>query len=394
VATYSGFGSGSAAFLGSTSFPLTVIFTQAACSELSGCNLSGLNLSNANLIEADLLSANLSGANLSGADLNAADLFFANLTGANLTGAYLPNAYLDAANLTGANLTGANLGADHLIEANVTGTLLVPADQTVTATNSAGAVVTWSTPPSLPGATPGTCTPPSGSTFPVGTTTVTCQVVSDYDDVATGTFTVTVSAPVQTTTSLESSANPSVVGQAVTYSATVSPTPPGGTVAFTDNGSPIAGCTTVSISAARASCSATPTTAGAHNVVATYSGLENFVGSTSPTLTQVVTAPQPPPQIPCKKLAGCNLSGLNLSNANLASADLQGANLMATNLSGTNLSGANLQGTNLMGTNLSGADLSGAILKGANLNNARWANTTCPDGTNSDNDGGTCVGHT
>jgi hypothetical protein len=184
-----------------------------------------------------------------------------------------------------------------------------------------------------------------------------------------------------------------VVGQPVTYTATVSPTPTGGTVAFTDNGLPIAGCTAVSVSGASASCEDTPGTTGANNIVATYSGSGNFLGSASPILTQVVTAPPPPPQIPCKKLAGCNLSGLNLSNANLVGGDLQGANLLQANLSGADLSGANLQSDNLMEANLSGANLSGANLKGTNLDNVTWGNTTCPDGTNSDNDGGTCVGN-
>jgi uncharacterized protein YjbI with pentapeptide repeats len=120
-----------------------------------------------------------------------------------------------------------------------------------------------------------------------------------------------------------------------------------------------------------------------------------------------------PPPIPCKKLAGCNLSGLNLSNADLAGDDLQGDNLKGTDLSGADLSGANLKGSNLMranlsgadlsganlqsdnliGANLSGADLSGVNLRGTNLKNVTWADTTCPDGTNSNNDGGTCVGH-
>jgi uncharacterized protein YjbI with pentapeptide repeats len=48
---------------------------------------------------------------------------------------------------------------------------------------------------------------------------------------------------------------------------------------------------------------------------------------------------------------------------------------------------------------LAGADLSGANLKGATvtggfaLTGAIYSNTSCPDGSNSDSDGGTCVGH-
>jgi hypothetical protein len=32
-------------------------------------------------------------------------------------------------------------------------------------------------------------------------------------------------------------------------------------------------------------------------------------------------------------------------------------------------------------------------LSGANLNNVIWSGSTCPDGTNSNNDGNTCLGH-
>ena len=39
------------------------------------------------------------------------------------------------------------------------------------------------------------------------------------------------------------------------------------------------------------------------------------------------------------------------------------------------------------------ADLSGAIFTGATLAGIIWSNTTCPNGTNSDDNGGTCIGH-
>src|ERR1035437_2665102 len=48
-------------------------------------------------------------------------------------------------------------------------------------------------------------------------------------------------------TALTSSPNPSTVGQAVTYTATVSPTPDGGTVAFTDNNTTLSGCAAVAV---------------------------------------------------------------------------------------------------------------------------------------------------
>ena len=263
--------------------------TLATCSNFSsapfgsGCgtlDLSGIDLSGANFAGATFVACQPPGVSPPGCH-------GANLAGATLTGVNLTDLNLTDVNLTGATLTGATLTG-----ATLTGTVLVPSDQIIAATGKAGAVVTWPTPPSLSGATPGTCTPPpSGSTFPPGTTTITCQVLDDQGDVATGTFAVTVVIPVQTATSLSTSPNPSLVDLPVTYTATVSPTPTEGTVSFTDNGSPILGCSGpgVPLSGGIATCAtSTPTTTGNHTIVATYGGSVAFLGSTSPSVTQVV----------------------------------------------------------------------------------------------------------
>ena len=162
---------------------------------LTGTTLAGAKLNSATI-------AYLSGVNLTDADLSSAsgpgcftfdvvvgddstkttDCLGMNLSSANLTDANLSNADLSNASLASATLTGATF----------TGTSLVPPNQTVSATSGAGAPVTWPTPPSVPGASPGACTPPSGSTFPLGTSTVTCQVLDAANDVATGTFQVNV----------------------------------------------------------------------------------------------------------------------------------------------------------------------------------------------------------
>ena len=92
-------------------------------------------------------------------------------------------------------------------------------------------------------------------------------------------------------------------------------------------------------------------------------------------------------------MEGVNLNGNSLAGAFLDDANLAGANLNNADLSGALLNGANLTGANLHGANLTGANLSGADLSGANLNRVTWSNTTCPDGTNSDADGGTCAGN-
>jgi hypothetical protein len=69
-------------------------------------------------------------------------------------------------------------------------TLDLPADFTVEATGSGGAVVTY-TASTSPGATVA-CVPPAGATFPLGTTTVQCTATDAYDQTTTGAFSVTV----------------------------------------------------------------------------------------------------------------------------------------------------------------------------------------------------------
>jgi hypothetical protein len=97
--------------------------------------------------------------------------------------------------------------------------------------------------------------------------------------------------------------------------------------------------------------------------------------------------------LPNENLVGDNLTNANLSNSNLQAANLKGDPLTGANLAGANLIGTNLQGANLQGTNLTNANLGGSTLKGASLGGATWSNTVCPDGTNSDADGNTCIGH-
>ena len=120
-------------------------------------------------------------------------------------------------------------------------------------------------------------------------------------------------------------------------------------------------------------------------------------------------------------LTSAELKGANLSYANLFSAQM---NLV--NLTGANLNYAKLDGVNLYFADMSNADLSSAILGNADLTNAilveanltdvlmtnadltnanlydailtnaqidgvTWSNTICPDGTNSDDNGNTCI---
>jgi uncharacterized protein YjbI with pentapeptide repeats len=90
-----------------------------------------------------------------------------------------------------------------------------------------------------------------------------------------------------------------------------------------------------------------------------------------------------------------DLTGATLSNgANLDGASFTSATLRSANLSQSTFKGANFKGADLRGANLSDANFQGATdLRSADLRDVVWGNTTCPDGTNSNQNGGTCLGH-
>jgi len=93
-----------------------------------------------------------------------------------------------------------------------------------------------------------------------------------------------------TTTSVGSSSNPSVLGQSVTYTATVSAADPGsgaptGTVTFKD------GATTLGVGTLSGSIATYTTsgmTVGTHSITTEFSGDGNFANSTSTALSQIV----------------------------------------------------------------------------------------------------------
>jgi len=99
--------------------------------------------------------------------------------------------------------------------------LKLPSDMTVQAT-SPGAVVTFSVSASdlVDGSMPVTCTPASGSTFPLGTTTVTCSAIDKTGNKASASFKVTVtpsSSTVTVTVKLLSSNGNGLSGGVVQY---------------------------------------------------------------------------------------------------------------------------------------------------------------------------------
>ena len=96
--------------------------------------------------------------------------------------------------------------------------------------------------------------------------------------------------PAPTTTTLASSVNPSAIGQAVTFTATVTaPAPGGGTptgqVVFTVDGAAQA---PVTLTGGQATLSLPALTAGAHTITAAYTASTGYATSTSAALTQTV----------------------------------------------------------------------------------------------------------
>jgi hypothetical protein len=92
-----------------------------------------------------------------------------------------------------------------------------------------------------------------------------------------------------TTTAVSSSLDPSTVGQAVIYTATVSAAAATGTVSFDEAGTPITGCTAQPVSSGTAMCTMTDLAAGGRWVTAVYSGDSNYAASSSSGLTQTVS---------------------------------------------------------------------------------------------------------
>jgi hypothetical protein len=130
----------------------------------------------------------------------------------------------------------------------------------------------------------------STSALSVGSHAITVDYSGDGNfNSSTGTMTQTVNKANSATT-VTSSANPSVFGQSVTVTATVSAVAPGagspsGTVQFKDNGAPIGA--PVALSGGTASLSTLALSVGSHAITVDYSGDGNFNSSTG-TMTQTV----------------------------------------------------------------------------------------------------------
>jgi hypothetical protein len=100
--------------------------------------------------------------------------------------------------------------------------------------------------------------------------------------------------PPPSSTTVASSLNPSTAGASVTLTATVTGTNPTGSVAFTDGGNALSGCSAVALTGSgnvrTAPCTTSALSQGTHSIVAAYAGDAGNAASSSSPLSQVVNA--------------------------------------------------------------------------------------------------------
>ncbi len=87
---------------------------------------------------------------------------------------------------------------------------------------------------------------------------------------------------------LVSSKNPSVLGETVTFTATLGQVDATGVITFTADGATLPGCGGLAVASGKAACAVGTLTVGAHPVAAIYGGDAVYFGSAAPALGQVV----------------------------------------------------------------------------------------------------------
>jgi hypothetical protein len=188
-----------------------------------------------------------------------------------------------------------------------------------------------------------------------------------------------------TTTALTSSANPSVVGLSVTFTATVTGTNPTGAVKFDDGGTTIVPCGAVALTGSgnsrTATCVTSALTAGSHTINASYQGdasnapssaslLQNVAPGVPGTAT-IVTNPYGPVSVQGATLVGNTISNMTPTVVvqlgsilppapSSAEIDFQGLNLAAGSTL-TIKSGANGQFVFLVNLDANASALAGML---------------------------------
>ena len=135
--------------------------------------------------------------------------------------------------------------------------------------------------------------------------------------------------------------------------------------------------------------------AGARIVITGSQGSLSFRGAefTDPASLLVTTTTSPNSSFASGVFRRAAVSTSDLSQSGFVGADLRGAAFGDSNLSQANFDDALIQDVRFVRVNLSGALMRGARGFPASTDGVIWSHTSCPDGTNSDDNGGTCDGH-
>jgi hypothetical protein len=189
------------------------------------------------------------------------------------------------------------------------------------------------------------------STLAAGTHSITAVYSGDgnYSGSTSGAWTQTVSK-VASTTLLSASPNPSVSGQSVSLTATISPTAATGSVQFFDGSTSLG---TATVSGGSASKAVTTLSVGGHSITAVYSGDANYAASTSAAVTQTVVAALPPSNLTA---TAASYSQINLSWTASPTSGVK-YNVYASSTSGFTPSAGNRIATGVSGTTYSNSGL-------------------------------------
>lgn len=96
---------------------------------------------------------------------------------------------------------------------------------------------------------------------------------------------------------------------------------------------------------------------------------------------------------------GVDLTGVIFKDAHFSSSGITNSNLTNADFSSLHMEQGGFNDSNLQNVNFSGANLESVKFTGAqnmtsaNITGVTWSNVTCPDGTNSEDNGSTCAGH-
>ena len=352
--------------------------------------------------DADLSGCDLSGITLSGVTLNHVNLTNANLTNANLQSDALTDVNLTSANLTSADLNYAVLDNVDLSQANMNGTFLVRASsQAVTGTPAVF--------PTGFGVAQGYLVGPSVDLTNANLAGANLTNADLLDSVLTG---ASLNGTSLSGADLAGATSGGIVGRPTSL-----PNPwllakgyligPSASLVHANlTGANLTGADLTQANLTDAILTNANLTSATFEFAALTGVISGGVNGTQIGLYDSWSVVSgyligPGANLEGAQLSGSDMFGNDLDNADLSNANLSGVNLgfcsaVGADLNNVNLNGATLAFCDLTDASFTAADLTGVNLArttatGATFSNATWSNTVCPDSSNSDSDGDTCV---